>query len=102
MMWNHFEPFWPRTTNDDDNNNNKYSSLSNNKAYVDARDVSRLLRGFRKGSIAGIITVGKTWKTTNAERQQATLQRQVQAPFEGIGRFCTEITAAQWLKRPIP
>jgi predicted type IV restriction endonuclease len=63
--------------------------------------VSRLPRGVRKGSIAGIITVGKSWIATDAERQQSTLQRQVLAPFDGIGRFCTEVTAAQWLKRPI-
>eukprot|EP00977_Amphora_coffeiformis_P006118 scaffold1323_cov160-Amphora_coffeaeformis.AAC.23 len=60
---------------------------------------SRLPKGFRKGSIIGVVTVGKTWKTTDVERKGKDLQQRVLAPYEGIGKFCTEITLAQWLTK---
>jgi magnesium-dependent phosphatase 1 len=92
--WHDVESFRDILAKDDDDN--KYLV----KTVIDR--VSRLPRGFRKGSIAGIITVGKTWQASDAERQHdATLQRKVLARgTDGIGRFCTEIAAAHWLKRP--
>ena len=60
----------------------------------------RLPKGFGKGSIVGVVTVGRTWKATDRERQGSNLQGRVLAPFEGVGKFCTEITDAQWLTKP--
>lgn len=67
------------------------------KSEVDA--AGRLPHGFSKGSIIGMIEIGRTWKSTDGERQSADLQQQVLAPADGIGRWCTEILAAQWLKK---
>lgn len=61
---------------------------------------SRLPKGFAKGNIVGILTIGKTWKASDQERQGADLQWKVLTPFEGIGRFCTKVTNAQWLEKP--
>jgi magnesium-dependent phosphatase 1 len=69
-----------------------------------ASDIERagsLAKGFSKGSIIGVMTVGKTWKATDQERMGEDLQRRVLAPYEAVGRFCTEIVDAQWLKRPV-
>ena len=63
--------------------------------------VSRLPRGFGKGEIIGMITVGKTWRSSDAERRGEDLQRRVLAPFEGIGQYCTEITNSQWLTQSV-
>jgi magnesium-dependent phosphatase 1 len=63
--------------------------------------VARLPKGFRKGNILGVITVGRTWKATDAERRGSDLQGAVLAPFEAIGKYCTEITTAQWLQKPV-
>jgi magnesium-dependent phosphatase 1 len=63
--------------------------------------VGRLPKGFRKGNILGVITVGRTWKTTDAERRGKDLQNRVLAPFDAVGKYCTEITAAQWLQKPV-
>ena len=60
----------------------------------------RLPRGFAKGSIIGVVTVGKTWRSSDRERDGRDLQRRVLAPFDGIGKFCTEITDAKWLAKP--
>ena len=61
--------------------------------------LSRLPKGFSKGEIAGIITVGKTWDATG-EKSSVDLQRKVLAPPDGIGRYCTEVRDFRWLKRP--
>lgn len=63
--------------------------------------LGRLPRGFGKGCIAGMVTVGKTWKTTDAERRGRDLQKRVLAPFDGVGQYCTEINDAQWLSQPV-
>jgi hypothetical protein len=45
-----------------------------------------------------IITVGKTWTAKDQERmwRGKDLQNRVLASFEGIDRFCFEVTDAQW------
>lgn len=58
-----------------------------------------LPKGFRKGNIVGVVTVGRTWKATDAERKSTDLQQRVLAPFEGVGSFCTEITEPRWLTK---
>ena len=55
---------------------------------------------FSKGSIVGILTVGRTWLASEKERQTAELEGKVVAKYENMGKYCTEITAASWLKRP--
>jgi magnesium-dependent phosphatase 1 len=75
-----------------------------NEAGYSASDIEtsgRLAEGFSKGSIIGVMTVGKTWKATDQERMGGDLQRRVLAPYEAVGKFCTEIVDAQWLKRPV-
>jgi len=62
-------------------------------------NASRLPKGFSKGSILGVVTVGTTWKTTDQERKGMALQKTVLAPYEGIGKFCTEIVDAKWLRK---
>ena len=56
---------------------------------------------FAKGSIVGIVTVGRTWKSSDAERNSDVLQRKVLAPYNGIGKFCTEIVSYRWLQKPV-
>ena len=63
--------------------------------------LGRLPKGFGKGSIVGIVTVGKTRKMTDSEMLSRDLQRRVLAPFDGIGQYCTEIINAKWLKKPV-
>jgi magnesium-dependent phosphatase 1 len=80
-----------------------YLEILQEKGYSpnDIAKVNRLPKGFPKGAIIGVITVGKTWRAKDQERRGKDLQNRVLAPFEGVGRFCTEVTDAQWLKRPI-
>jgi hypothetical protein len=80
-----------------------YLGILNEAGYStsDIEKVARLPEGFSKGSILGVLTVGKTWKATDQERMGGDLQRRVLAPYEGLGKVCTEIVEAQWLKRPI-
>ena len=68
----------------------------------DMEQLMALPRGFRKGSIVGVVTVGKTWQSSDYERQEEELQRRVVSASEGIGRYCTPILEAQWLDKPIP
>jgi magnesium-dependent phosphatase 1 len=60
--------------------------------------LSKLPNKFEKGQVLGVVTIGKTTQTASpAERKR--LQRQVVAPTDGIGKFCTEIVDAQWLPK---
>jgi magnesium-dependent phosphatase 1 len=68
---------------------------------TDIESVSRLRKGFSRGSIIGVLTVGRTWKATDRERMNKDLQRRVLAPYEAVGKHCTEIVDAKWLKRPV-
>jgi magnesium-dependent phosphatase 1 len=67
----------------------------------DIEKAGRLPGRFSKGNIIGVMTVGKTWKVTDQERKGGDLQRRVLAPYEAVGKYCTEIVDAQWLKRPV-
>ena len=58
--------------------------------------------GFKKGSIVGIVELGRTWETTQGERRREAMQRNVVAPSEDIGVWCTIITSAKWFERPLP
>ena len=40
-------------------------------------------------------------QATDAERRGQDLQQRVLAPYEGVGKFCTEITEATWLTEPV-
>ena len=61
---------------------------------------SRLPKGFHKGMIIGRVSIGRTWSASDRELRGKDLQRRVLAPQAGIGRFCTEITQVEWLKKP--
>jgi hypothetical protein len=80
-----------------------YLGILNEAGYSasDIETAGRLAEGFSKGSIIGVMTVGKTWQATDQERMGKDLQRRVLAPYEAVGKFCTEIVDAQWLKRPV-
>jgi hypothetical protein len=67
---------------------------------VPLEQAAQLRDGFSKGSIIGVVTIGETWCSTDAKRGGSELQRRVLAPSKGIGRYCTEIVHARWLKRP--
>lgn len=69
-------------------------------SQVPIEQAARLRARFTKGSVIGVVTIGKTWCTADDERDSLALQRRVLAPSEGIGRYCTEIVHANWLKRP--
>eukprot|EP00527_Entomoneis_sp_CCMP2396_P006714 CAMPEP_0198147134 /NCGR_PEP_ID=MMETSP1443-20131203/33334_1 /TAXON_ID=186043 /ORGANISM="Entomoneis sp., Strain CCMP2396" /LENGTH=438 /DNA_ID=CAMNT_0043811303 /DNA_START=253 /DNA_END=1566 /DNA_ORIENTATION=+ len=60
------------------------------------QNAGRLPKGFRKGDVVGVITIGNTRLTNAVERNNPKLQRQVLAYADGIGKCCTEITQAQW------
>lgn len=77
-----------------------YIDILRTRGYADDEiaKLSRLPPGVQRGSIVGVITVGVTWMASDDERKSAQLQAQVVAPFEGIGKFCTAITDAKWLK----
>eukprot|EP00549_Striatella_unipunctata_P025390 CAMPEP_0118677608 /NCGR_PEP_ID=MMETSP0800-20121206/2726_1 /TAXON_ID=210618 ORGANISM="Striatella unipunctata, Strain CCMP2910" /NCGR_SAMPLE_ID=MMETSP0800 /ASSEMBLY_ACC=CAM_ASM_000638 /LENGTH=239 /DNA_ID=CAMNT_0006573309 /DNA_START=633 /DNA_END=1352 /DNA_ORIENTATION=+ len=70
-------------------------------SHEEIKKLSELPKGFRKGSIVGVMTVGQTWDSSEKERMEESLQRKVVADFENIGRFCTPISDAKWLKQPI-
>jgi hypothetical protein len=67
----------------------------------DITKASNLPKGFSRGAIIGVVTVGKTWRPSDGERRGKDLQNRVLAPYDGVGKFCTEITDARWLERPI-
>jgi hypothetical protein len=66
----------------------------------DDSDVAKLRWGFARGTIVGAVTVGRTWRASESERGRRELQRRVLAPEQDIGRYCTEILDATWLRRP--
>ena len=73
-------------------------SSSDSMSDAEIARLSKLPKKFQKGQILGVVTIGKTTKTGSpAERKR--LQRQVVAPTEGIGRYCTEVLDAQWLPK---
>jgi magnesium-dependent phosphatase 1 len=80
-----------------------YLEILNEAGYSasDIEKAGRLAEGFSRGSIIGVMTVGKTWRATDRERMGGDLQRRVLAPYDAVGKFCTEIVDAQWLKRPV-
>ena len=67
----------------------------------DIVQLNRLPKGFSRGSIIGSVIIGKTWKASDRQRMGKDLQNKVLAPYEGIGRFCTEVSKPQWLKKGI-
>ena len=73
------------------------------QGYSDA-DIVRLSAlqpgEFSKGSIIGVLTIGKTWLASDKERQSVDLERKVVAKYENMGKYCTEITGASWLRKP--
>jgi cold shock CspA family protein len=69
-------------------------------SQVPIDQAAQLRNGFSKGSVIGVVTIGKTWCSTDAEKVGSGLQKRVLAPSNGIGRYCTEIVHASWLKRP--
>ncbi|GKY91078.1 hypothetical protein MPSEU_000080600 [Mayamaea pseudoterrestris] len=79
-----------------------YKSIIGNEMTVSELEKAiQLPSKFVKGAIVGVVTVGKTWRASEGERQSRDLQRKVLAPFDGIGSFCTEIAACNWLVKPI-
>ena len=63
----------------------------------------RLPRGFAKGHVVGILTLGRTRRISNSQRSSnAKLQRQVLAYADGIGEYCTEVSNAAWLTKSFP
>jgi magnesium-dependent phosphatase 1 len=78
-----------------------YLLADNTMTTQQVQEASTLPINFVKGAIVGKIIVGKTWKASEAERMGRSLQRQVLAPYEGIGMYCTEIVSSQWLERPV-
>lgn len=87
--WHDTASFRQYLDDDDDDHNDPSSSMAT------------LPKGFSKGSVVGVVTIGTTWKSTASERQSLALQRRVLAPAEGIGTYCTDVTNAQWLPKPI-
>jgi hypothetical protein len=73
---------------------------TNGVLRAEIEKASRLHRHFSKGCVLVVVTVGKTWKASDQECSDSGLQRQVLAPYHEVGQYCTEITAAAWLKRP--
>lgn len=67
----------------------------------DISKANSLPPGFSRGSVVGVVTIGKTWKASDQELNSKNLQNRVLAPSTGIGKFCTEILEAQWLKMPV-
>jgi magnesium-dependent phosphatase 1 len=80
-----------------------YRTILQEDGYSGAEidEASQLPDGFSKGSVIGVLTVGKTWKATDRERKGKDLQRRVLAPYEAVGKACTEIIDADWLERPV-
>ena len=63
----------------------------------------RLPRGFAKGHVVGILTLGRTRRLSNSQRSSdAKLQRQVLAYADDIGEYCTEVSNAAWLTKSFP
>lgn len=63
--------------------------------------LSALPPGFKKGSVVGIVEVGRTWLTAERERRGANMQQRVVASSENVGKYATIIENATWLKRQI-
>lgn len=61
---------------------------------------SSLPPGFRKGNIIGILKLGRTWLSTERERRGENMQKRVVARTENIGKYCTIIEDAKWMKKP--
>jgi len=60
-----------------------------------------LPKGFQRGHILGVVTVGKTWKTAERERRGENMQKRVVAKTENIGEYCTIIEDAKWFSKPV-
>mmetsp|Transcript_109668 Transcript_109668/g.309316 ORF Transcript_109668/g.309316 Transcript_109668/m.309316 type:complete len:357 (+) Transcript_109668:3-1073(+) len=72
---------------------------------IPERDWPRLTeprRGFRRGSIAGVVELGATRQGSAADFDSDDTRRAVVARKENMGRFLTPVKNAQWLERPIP
>mmetsp|Transcript_13759 Transcript_13759/g.20972 ORF Transcript_13759/g.20972 Transcript_13759/m.20972 type:complete len:495 (-) Transcript_13759:67-1551(-) len=66
------------------------------------KKVSQLQKGFQKGQVLGVITVGDTYQVSSRDKKMdSKLQRSVLAYGDGIGTYCTEIVSAQWLSRGV-
>ena len=69
----------------------------------DSQDIpqwTRLPRGFSKGHVVGMVTLGPTRQVSYQERAtDPNLHRQVLARGEGIGQYCTEISNPTWLAK---
>lgn len=63
--------------------------------------LSALPNGFRKGNVLGVLTVGRTWLSTERERRGENMQKRVVARTENIGKYCTIIEDAKWFDKPI-
>jgi len=65
--------------------------------------VAQLRKGFEKGQILGVITIGITYQVSSQEKKMdLKLRRSVLAYGDGIGTYCTEIRSAKWLPRGVP
>ncbi|KAL7568998.1 hypothetical protein ACA910_021289 [Epithemia clementina (nom. ined.)] len=61
---------------------------------------TRLPRGFAKGQVVGMVTLGPTRRISMQQRaNDSKLQRQVLAYADGIGEYCTEISDPTWLTK---
>ena len=70
-------------------------------SHDEISESSNLPPGYDRGCVIGVVTIGKTWNAKDQELNSTDLQNKVLAPAAGIGKFCTEILEAQWLKEPI-
>ena len=66
------------------------------------RKLKSLPAGFGKGMLVAIMTLGKTYETTTAERSTTEMQRSICAYGPDSGRRLTEIKKVEYLKRPVP
>ena len=66
------------------------------------QNLKSLPPNFGKGMLVAILTLGKTYETTTAERSTTDMQRSICAYGPDSGRRLTEIKKVEYLKRPIP
>ena len=65
------------------------------------RDGCSLPPGFERGSIVGIVEVGRTWLTAERERGGPNMKRRVVAEAADVGKYATIVERAAWLRMPV-